>query len=124
MGAIAVSDHIEDQFLSSLFIVKKKDRGNLPVANLLDFLKMEGFFLLKEMLLPGDKMCQIDLKYTYFAISLEIQEVSQISVENPSIRFLLLSLLRAFSSSSGLYKVLKSPYLSLEKTQCKNNNLP
>ena len=85
---------------------------------------MEGFFLLKEMLLPGDKMCQIDLKYTYFAISLEIQEVSQISVENPSIQFLLLSLLRAFSSSSGLYKVLKSPYLSLEKTQCKNNNLP
>ena len=85
---------------------------------------MEEFFLLKEMLLPGDKMCKIDLKYTYFAIFLEIQEVSQISVEKPSIRFLLLSLLRAFSSSSGLYKVLKSPYLSTEKTQCKNNNLP
>ena len=33
-------------------------------------------------------------------------------------------LLRAFSSSSGFYKVIKSPYLSLEKAKCKNNNLP
>ena len=44
----------------------------------------------------------------------ETQEVCQIPVENPSIR-VLLPLLRAFSSSSGLYKVIKSPYLSPEK---------
>ena len=35
-----------------------------------------------------------------------------------------LPLLRTFSSSSGFYKAIRSPYLSLEKTQCKNNNLP
>ena len=34
------------------------------------------------------------------------------------------SILRAFSSPFGFYKVIKSPYLSLEKAQCKNNNLP
>ena len=41
----------------------------------------------------------------------EIQKVCQIPVERPSIR-VLLPLLRAFSSSSGLYKVIKSPYFS------------
>ena len=53
----------------------------------------------------------------------EIQEVCQISVERPSIR-VLLPLLRIFSSSSGLCKVIKGPYLSLEKAQCKDKNLP
>ena len=42
----------------------------------------------------------------------KIQEVCQIPVERPSIRFLL-PLLRAFSSSSGFYKVIKSPYLPI-----------
>ena len=69
-GAIVVSDPKEDQFLSSLFLVKKKDGGNCPVVNLKDLnrnipyqhFKMEGLLLLKEMLLPGEKMCKIDLK--------------------------------------------------------------
>ena len=53
----------------------------------------------------------------------EIQEVCQVSVERPSIRVLFL-LLRALSSSLSFYKAIKIPYLSLEKAQCKNNNLP
>ena len=52
----------------------------------------------------------------------EIQTVCQIPVEKSSVR-VLLPLLRAFSSSSGFYKAIQSPYISLEKTQCKNNNL-
>ena len=51
----------------------------------------------------------------------EIQDVCQIPVGRPSIR-VLLPLLWAFSSSSGFYKTIKSPYLSFEKAQCKNNN--
>ena len=41
----------------------------------------------------------------------ETQKVCQIPVERPSIR-VLLPLFRAFSSSSGFYKAIKSPYLS------------
>ena len=46
-------------------------------------------------------------------------------MERPSI-WVLLPLLWTFSSSSGFYKVIKSPYLSLslEKAHCRNNNLP
>ena len=51
------------------------------------------------------------------------QEVCQIPVERPSIR-VLLPLIRAFSSFSGFYQVIKSPYFSLEKPQYKNDNLP
>ena len=34
---------------------------------------MEGLLLLKEMLLPGEKMCKIDLKDAYFAILLSVK---------------------------------------------------
>lgn len=52
----------------------------------------------------------------------EIQEVCQIPVDRTSTR-ILLPLLRAFSRSCGLYKVVRSPYFSLEKALCQNNNL-
>ena len=52
----------------------------------------------------------------------EIQEVFKIPVERPSTR-VFFPWLRAFFSSSGSYKAIKSPYFSLEKAQCKNNNL-
>ena len=50
--------------------------GYSPVVNLKDLnrnipyqqFKMEGLFLLKEMLLLGHKMCKINLKDAYFAI--------------------------------------------------------
>ena len=80
-GAIVFSYPKKDQFLISLFFVKKKDGGNHPVVNLKDQnrnipyqqFKMEGMFLLKEMLLQGDKMCKIDLKDAYFPIPLSVK---------------------------------------------------
>ena len=81
-GAIVVSDlKISDQFLSSLFLGKKKDEGNRPVVNLKDLsrnipyqhFKKEGLFLLKEVLLQGDKISKIDLKDAYFAILLSVK---------------------------------------------------
>ena len=77
-GAMIALDPKEDQFPSSFFLVKKKDGESHPIVNpkdlnrniLYQHFKMDGLFLLKEMLLPAEKMCKIDLKDTYFAISL------------------------------------------------------
>ena len=51
-GTIVVLGYKEDQFLSQLFLAKKRDGGNSPAANLKDLnsnisyqhLKIEGFF--------------------------------------------------------------------------------
>ena len=77
-GAMIALDPKEDQLLSSFFLVKKKDGESHPIVNpkdlnrniLYQHFKMDGLFLLKEMLLPAEKMCKIDLKDAYFAISL------------------------------------------------------
>ena len=62
-GAIKlVQPNTKNQFLSSIFTVPKKDSGYCPVINLkkLDkhipyiHFKMDGLFLLKEILLKGD----------------------------------------------------------------------
>ena len=76
--AMIALDPKEDQLLSSFFLVKKKDGESHPIVNpkdlnrniLYQHFKMDGLFLLKEMLLPAEKMCKIDLKDAYFAISL------------------------------------------------------
>ena len=68
----------KDQFLSSLFLVTKKDAGYRPVINLkklnryipYEHFKMEGIFLLKQVLQKNDYMCKIDLKDAYFAVPL------------------------------------------------------
>ena len=52
----------------------------------------------------------------------EVQEVYQIPVEKFSMRFLL-PLLWLFPAPLVFTKLLKVP-ISLEKAQCKNNNLP
>ena len=62
-GAIVVSDPKEEQFISRLFLVKKRDGRNCPVVNLKSLnsnilcqhFKIEGLLLLKEILLPGEK---------------------------------------------------------------------
>lgn len=60
-----------NRFLSSVFVIPKKNSGHRPVINLKKlnchipyffFFKMEGLFLLKE-----DYMCKIDLKDAYFS---------------------------------------------------------
>ena len=65
-GAMVASNLNKDLFLSSLILAEKRDGWNHSVVNLNDLnsnipeqhFKMEELFLLKEMLLPGDKMCK------------------------------------------------------------------
>ncbi len=65
-----------EQFVSTLFAVPKKDGGTRPVINLKEvnqFLnyrhfKMEGIHLLRDLLQPQDWLGKIDLKDAYFAV--------------------------------------------------------
>ena len=77
-GAIVKVEPIQGQFLSPLFLVPKKDQTQRPVINLkklnayipYNHFKMEGLFLLKEILQEGDYMCKLDLRDAYFSVPL------------------------------------------------------
>ena len=67
---------VSGQFLSSLFLVPKRDGNSRPVINLkelnvflkYDHFKMEGIHLLCDLLQPQDWLGKIDLKNAYFMI--------------------------------------------------------
>ena len=121
---IVFTDSKEDQFLSSLFLVKKKDGGNRPVVNVMDLnrnipyqhFKMEGLFLLKEMLLPGDKMCKIDLKDAYFAIPLSVKSRKYVRFQWKGLLYEFCCLCFGLSPAPLVFtKLLKVPISLLRK---------
>ena len=121
---IVVTDPKEDQFLSSLFLVKKKDGGNRPVVNVMDLnrnipyqhFKMEGLFLLKEMLLPGDKVCKIDLTDAYFAIPLPVKSRKYVRFQWKGLLYELCCLCFGLSPAPLVFTViLKVPISLLRK---------
>ena len=74
--ALHVVKPVSNQFISNLFLVPKRDGRSRPVINLEDpntFLqynhfKMEGIYLLRDLLQPHDWLGKIDLKDAYFVI--------------------------------------------------------
>jgi len=76
-GAIhPVSSNTEGGFVSSIFLVDKKDGGHRPVINLKNLIsfvnfqhfKMEGIHMLRDLLKKGDFMVKLDLKDAYFTV--------------------------------------------------------
>lgn len=76
-GAIhPVSSNTEGGFVSSIFLVDKKDGGHRPVINprnLNSFVnfqhfKMEGIHMLRDLLKKGDFMIKLDLKDAYLTV--------------------------------------------------------
>ena len=76
-GAIhPVSCNTEGGFVSSIFLVDKKDGGHRPVINLkklnsfvnFQHFKMEGIHMLRDLLKKGDFMVKLDLKDAYFTV--------------------------------------------------------
>ena len=66
---------------------------------------MEGLFLLKEIIIPRDQMCEIDLKDAYFTISSkEISETRQISMDVQAVPVSLF-IIRSVFSTMDFYKV-------------------
>lgn len=63
-------------FVSSIFLVPKKEGGQRPIVNLrplnrfipYEHFKMEGIHMLKDLLRKGDLMVKIDLKDAYFTV--------------------------------------------------------
>ena len=63
-------------FLSTVFLVPKKDEGQRPVINLksvnrfvhTEHFKMEGIHILKDLLRAGDWMTKVDLKDAYYMV--------------------------------------------------------
>ena len=74
--AVVVVPPCQDQFISRLFLVEKKDGSFRPVVNLKplngfiqkEHLKMEGASMIKDLLQPGDWMCSLDLKDAYLTV--------------------------------------------------------
>ena len=78
-GAIMRTQPAQGEFLSNLFLVRKKDGDYCPVINLkmlnqfIPFLhfKMEGLSQLKRIIQEGDWMCKLDLKDAFFSVPLD-----------------------------------------------------
>ena len=72
----------QQQFVSNMFLVAKKDGGQRPVINLkplncyvnTEHFKMEGIHCLPNLLKSGDWMAKIDLKDAYFMIPIQEQD--------------------------------------------------
>ena len=111
--------------ISQFFVsCEKEGGGNRPVVNLKDLnrnipyrhFKMEGLFLLKEMLLPGDKMCKIDLKDAYFAIPLSVKSRKYVRFQWKGLLYEFCCLCFGLSPAPLVFtKLLKVPISLLRK---------
>ena len=76
--ATCQTSHLQEEFLSNVFLVGKKGGGNRPVINLkhlnqiipYQHFKMEGLFRLREMLQKDDFICKLDMKDAFFSVPL------------------------------------------------------
>ena len=80
-GAIRKAQQTPGQFVSNIFLRKKKDGTFRPVVNLKGLnehipyhkFKMETLKDLKDILKEGDFMIKIDLKDAYFSVPIDPQ---------------------------------------------------
>jgi len=79
-GAIREVKPQDDQFTSTLFLVQKENGHYRPVINLRalnrflgkESFKMEGLQVVKSLIMQGDLMMKLDLKYAYYALPIHL----------------------------------------------------
>ena len=102
---------VTEGFISALFVVPKKDRGNRPVVNLkplnqcitYEHFKMEGIHMLRDLLKLGDWLVKIDLKDAYLTVPIWINHqkyLGSFSVERQHARVCLSPLRFSFCPES------------------------
>ena len=120
---------MENQFLSSLFLVGEKDGGNHPVISLKEInksilyahFKMEELFLFKELLMTGNLLRNIDLKYAILQFH-RLTKNCKIPVERQFIK-ISIPLFQPLFSTKSIYKAHESNNFSVEKILHQNCNL-
>ena len=133
-GAITpVETGMENGFVSSIFLVPKKDGGYRPIINLKrlnEFVphhhfKMEGIHMLKDLLKKGDFMAKIDLKDAYFAVPISEPDKKYLRFrwKGQMYQFNCLPFGLSCMRSLGLYQDNQGSSSSLEGDGRENNNL-
>ena len=115
-GAIKTIDSSQDKYLSSIFLVEKKDSSQRPIINLknlnqhipYEYFKMDGLYLLKGLLKEGDFLCKVDLKDAYFVFPLPEESQNFVCFEWKEKLYQFVCLFQLGSSSSSFHKVDKN----------------
>ena len=129
--AIKLAQPSKDQFLSTPVLVAKKDTGHCPVINLkkLDWyipyehFKMEGLFLLKEILQKNDYMGKIDLKDAYFAVPLLSSSQKYIRLKWKGNLYQFLCLCFGLSSAPRVFTKHGDPNFGHAEIECETDNI-
>ena len=120
-GAIQVVSPMNGEFLSPVFLVKKKDGGNRPVINLKELnsyvtyqhFKMEGLYLLKHLIQIGDWMIKIDLKDAYFTVPVSKQHQPLLCFMDGGLRYQFSCIPFVLGPAPRLFTKLLKPVVAL-----------
>ena len=119
--AIEIVSPMSNQFISHMFLVPKKDGGMRPVINLralnnfiiYQHFKMEGLYMVKDLLIQGDWMCKIDLKDAYLTMNIDLESRKYLRFQWQNKLFQFNCLPFGLASAPRVYTKLMKPVISL-----------
>ena len=112
-GAILETHLTPQSFVSQIFLVEKKGGGQRPVINLkglnqfvkTEYFKMEGHYLLPDLLQPQDWMVKLDLKDAYLQIPIHPDHQNPLTFEDLHVS---MPTIWSISSTKGVHKTAEA----------------